>query len=165
MKSRIYDLTRFSILSIMVILLSACSPQAQMASMKQAVPQKAVQDLYSQMGGERGILGAPVSTALEDAGNGWGMWHYERGRIYTCADGGTFEVYGAILNEWLGLGGGAGPIGYPVGHPQDAFNGKGKRQAFQHAILEWKGDGQVQIFSYLSLLNLIDSKQSPYPRP
>jgi uncharacterized protein with LGFP repeats len=146
----------FAILFMTAILLAACAPQAQLSSMKQAVPERAIRGLYQQMGKEKGILGAPVSTDLEDAGDGWKMWHYGCGRIYSNPVSGTFEVYGPIMNQWLALGGGKGPIGYPTGHPLDANNGKGKSQAFQNALLLWQGYGPVEIFSSLTSLDLIE---------
>jgi uncharacterized protein with LGFP repeats len=142
-----------AILLMTTILLAACSP---MPSSEQAIPIKAINGLYQSLGGENSVLGKPVSLDVEDAGNGWKMWHYGCGRIYSNPKDGTFEVYGAIMNQWLAFGGGKGPIGYPAGHPEDAFNGKGKRQAFQNALLLWQGYGPVEIFSSLTNLDLID---------
>jgi uncharacterized protein with LGFP repeats len=155
-------------LLMITILFAACNPkellgqvikdpmQSQLTSEEQAAPDIAIKSLYQRLGGEIGLLGQSVSTDLENAGNGWNMWRFRCGRIYSNSKNGTFEVYGPIMNQWLALGGGEGPIGYPTGHPEEAFKGKGLKQAFQYASLLWQGFGQVEIYSSLARLKLIE---------
>jgi uncharacterized protein with LGFP repeats len=161
--------TRLSIyLSILLItawLLSACAAVQQAAQgespqVNQAVSVQSIQSLYEKLGGEKGILGAPVSVGLEQAGSGWAMWHYGRGRIYSNPQRGTFEVYGAIMNKWLALGGGNGPLGYPAGHPQEGSGDKAIVQTFQNASLSWQGCGEVHVLASPSMLKVLEKVQS-----
>jgi hypothetical protein len=67
---------------------------------------------YAQLGGTRSFLGAPVGPEYAVAG---GLArNYQNGRIYYTPATGAHEVHGAILAHYLGLGGPASVLGFPV---------------------------------------------------
>lgn len=67
---------------------------------------------WTALGGAGGLLGAPTSNEF-DVPSGRGQ-HFARGDIYWSTATGAHEVYGAILDRYLRMGGAAGPLGLPV---------------------------------------------------
>ena len=50
---------------------------------------------------------------------------------------GTFTVFGAIEQKWLGLGGVGGLLGAPLSNESPTFDGAGRAQTFQKGIVSW----------------------------
>ncbi|MEV0712271.1 N-acetylmuramoyl-L-alanine amidase [Nocardia aurea] len=68
---------------------------------------------WSERGGPDGPLGDAESEPMP-AANGGQYARFTNGYVYTNAEGGVFEVLGAILDRFLQLGGDGGALGLPL---------------------------------------------------
>lgn len=97
-----------------------------------AVPAGPVYDKYMQLGGGYGFLGAPTTDVTSDRGM---TWCYFQGGVIVSSAAGTFEVHGAILEKYVGFGGGFGWLGAPTSD-EVACPG-GRVSHFQNGDIYW----------------------------
>jgi hypothetical protein len=74
--------------------------------------EQAIDARYLSLGGPTGVLGPPTSALIPLTG-GY-LKTYARGRIYYSVATGAWELTGAFLTYYVGLGGAAGPLGLPT---------------------------------------------------
>ncbi|WP_172952056.1 glucosaminidase domain-containing protein [Propionibacterium freudenreichii] len=110
----------------------AVAPSAQIAT------SGAIGDLYNQLGGANGVLGA--ATSSETALSGGGAWQqFTNGRIYWSQATGAHVIKGGIGDVYFAMGGTAlTDIGLPTGDERDLGNGMWVQQ-FQNGRIFWSG--------------------------
>jgi uncharacterized protein with LGFP repeats len=92
----------------------------------------AIQQRWLADGAQAGRMGYPTqSVSTLPAGGQYAK--FEHGSIYWTASTGAWEVRGAFLTAWAGVGYEHGVLGYPIGEPY-AVNG-GQWQRFQHGYV------------------------------
>ena len=69
--------------------------------------------LWRRLGGASSALGLPVGPEVQAPG-GWTQ-PFQRGAIGYSRAHGAYALTGGIWSRWAGLGGGAGPLGLPIG--------------------------------------------------
>ncbi|MGO2662299.1 MAG: glucosaminidase domain-containing protein [Propionibacterium freudenreichii] len=108
----------------------AVAPSAQIAT------SGAIGDLYNQLGGANGVLGA--ATSSETALSGGGAWQqFANGRIYWSQATGAHAIKGGIGDVYFAMGGTAlTDIGPPTGDERDLGNGMWVQQ-FQNGRIFW----------------------------
>ncbi|SBN94445.1 Hypothetical protein PFR_JS12-1_61 [Propionibacterium freudenreichii] len=108
----------------------AVAPSAQIAT------SGAIGDLYNQLGGANGVLGA--ATSSETALSGGGAWQqFANGRIYWSQATGAHAIKGGIGDVYFAMGGTAlTDIGLPTGDERDLGNGMWVQQ-FQNGRIFW----------------------------
>jgi len=89
---------------------------------------------YAALGGSGGLLGNPL--AAEENVAGGKMRRYQGGNIYWTAAFGAYEVYGAILDRYVVMGGPASPLGFPTTGEASA-PGDGRMNLFQGGGIYW----------------------------
>ncbi|MFC6399069.1 LGFP repeat-containing protein, partial [Propionibacterium freudenreichii] len=110
----------------------AVAPSAQIAT------SGAIGDLYNQLGGANGVLGA--ATSSETALSGGGAWQqFANGRIYWSQATGAHAIKGGIGDVYFAMGDSAlTDIGLPTGDERDLGNGMWVQQ-FQNGRIFWSG--------------------------
>ncbi|CEH02543.1 Large surface protein A [Propionibacterium freudenreichii] len=110
----------------------AVAPSAQIAT------SGAIGDLYNQLGGANGVLGA--ATSSETALSGGGAWQqFANERIYWSQATGAHAIKGGIGDVYFAMGGTAlTDIGLPTGDERDLGNGMWVQQ-FQNGRVFWSG--------------------------
>ncbi|MFK5257813.1 glucosaminidase domain-containing protein [Propionibacterium freudenreichii] len=108
----------------------AVAPSAQIAT------SGAIGDLYNQLGGANGVLGA--ATSSETALSGGGAWQqFANGRIYWSQATGAHAIKGGIGDVYFAMGDSAlTDIGLPTGDERDLGNGMWVQQ-FQNGRIFW----------------------------
>ena len=108
----------------------AVAPSAQIAT------SGAIGDLYNQLGGANGVLGA--ATSSETALSGGGAWQqFANERIYWSQATGAHAIKGGIGDVYFAMGGTAlTDIGLPTGDERDLGNGMWVQQ-FQNGRIFW----------------------------
>jgi uncharacterized protein with LGFP repeats len=85
----------------------------------------------------RSVNGYPVSDE-HPAGDGVGRFGaFQSGAIYWSPQSGAWEVHGAILAHWSGIGGVHSVLGYPTSDEQPVSDGVGRVSTFQHGVIYW----------------------------
>jgi uncharacterized protein with LGFP repeats len=79
--------------------------------------------VWQQVGGISGALGKPTDAWYTITGGQ--EQDFQGGRIYWSPSTGTHEVQGAILSEYLHMGGPAGSLNFPTSNEQNAYNSSG----------------------------------------
>jgi lysophospholipase L1-like esterase len=90
---------------------------------------------YRSLGGASSFLGYP--TGAEQPVGGGRVQAYQDGNIYWSRASGALEVHGAILAQYLALGGPAGMPGFPTSDEQPTAGAGGRFNTFQRANLYW----------------------------
>jgi len=90
---------------------------------------------YMALGGHTGPLGLPITDQV-NGGRGSQATLFEKGRIYTAAGVGTFEVYGGILSRYLALNNEHGVLGLPTSSETAGAHGS-RKQSFQGGRIYW----------------------------
>jgi uncharacterized protein with LGFP repeats len=98
---------------------------------------------WAQVGGERGVLGYPVTDEL-GCGPGEGRFnHFTGGSIYWRLDIGAHEIHGPIRDLWAQLGWQDSRLGYPR---SDVWNGPGQSAStFQGGTITWTPAGGAKV--------------------
>lgn len=74
----------------------------------------AIRVKWAQLGGERGLLGYPVTDEL-GCGPGNGRYnHFLGGSIYWTPELGAHEVHAQVRDKWAEMGWQSGRLGYPT---------------------------------------------------
>ncbi len=109
-----------------------------------------IEKKYKSLGKRTADLGRPEGPEGPTA-DGCGFFQdYVAGSIYSVQGVGTFEVHGAIWQEWLALDREHGDLGYPTSDEQEAPDGKGRFSNFQRgAIYYYPGLGAHEVRSPL----------------
>ncbi|MFK5159876.1 glucosaminidase domain-containing protein [Propionibacterium freudenreichii] len=109
-----------------------------MAPSAQIATSGAIGDLYNQLGGANGVLGA--ATSSETALSGGGAWQqFANGRIYWSQATGAHAIKGGIGDVYFAMGDSAlTDIGLPTGDERDLGNGMWVQQ-FQNGRIFWSG--------------------------
>jgi uncharacterized protein with LGFP repeats len=90
---------------------------------------------YLALGGPSSFLGYPTSDESA-AANGGRFSAFQGGRIYWSSATGAHEVHGAILGEYLALGGSGSLLGFPTSDESPGPNG-GRFNTFQYGNVDW----------------------------
>jgi uncharacterized protein with LGFP repeats len=102
----------------------------QMEAGRLAIDQK-----YAALGG---APGAPTSEVQAGSGEGWGFYRtYEKGAIYWRQDLGAWNIYGAIFDKYLALGGETSKLGYPTSDETSTADGVGRFNHFEHGSISF----------------------------
>ena len=117
------------------------------------MPSSAISAKYESLRAGGLDLGSPQGDEL-DSGYGGRVQAYVSGRIWWHPTTGAHEVHGAILNEYLKLGGpgveavsGRRLLGYPVSDEGDAPDGGARISRFETGAILWGyGTGAVAIY-------------------
>lgn len=105
----------------------------------------AIRDRWSTLGWERSGIGYPISDEL-DVGDGRGrVSQFERGSVYWTPQTGAHEIYGAIRDRWLALGGPKSFLGYPTAGEADAPNRRGRCSDFERGQVAWSPTGGAAV--------------------
>jgi hypothetical protein len=103
----------------------------------------AVADRYLTTGAEGGPLGFPV-TGPATTGDGRGLAsRFQRGRITSHPDVGTFVLRGAIAERYAAVSAENGPLGLPVADSGPTTDGRGSAARFQHGRAVQLGSAEV----------------------
>jgi uncharacterized protein with LGFP repeats len=73
-----------------------------------------MQAKYSALSGPKGVLGYPTSDEAATADGKGSFADFQQGAIYSSTASGVHEVHGQIYTAWVGAGGEAGQLGFPV---------------------------------------------------
>lgn len=95
-----------------------------------------VRSTWNRTGGVNGPLGYP-RTGETDHGAGGVQQLFQGGTVVWSARTGAAAVRGAVGARWAALGGGAGPLGYPLGGERGGLSGGGAQQAFERGRILW----------------------------
>jgi ElaB/YqjD/DUF883 family membrane-anchored ribosome-binding protein len=88
----------------------------------------AIDDHYTQFGGEGSPLGAPTGEAVDVKG---GVERdYANGAIFWSKESGPQAMYGEIFNKYQALGGPGGELGFPKNDEGDTGDGVGRFNDF-----------------------------------
>ncbi|MDK9665171.1 glucosaminidase domain-containing protein [Propionibacterium freudenreichii] len=110
----------------------AVAPSAQIAT------SGAIGDLYNQLGGANGVLGAATSSETALSGGG-ARQQFANGRIYWSQATGAHAIKGGIGDVYFAMGDSAlTDIGLPTGDERDLGNGMWVQQ-FQNGRIFWSG--------------------------
>ena len=90
---------------------------------------------YLALGGERGVLGLPTSGELAGRSPGSRLNIFQNGRIYWSLSTGAWDVYGAILGQYLSLGAESSRLGLPI--TGETSWPDGRSNAFQGGRIIW----------------------------
>lgn len=90
---------------------------------------------YKANGGATGLLGKPISKAVEYRDGGVGQ-KFEMYVLYRDPSGAFLRTTGTVGDEHWRLGGAGGSLGYPSGNYTKHSNG-GRSQAFQNGTIYW----------------------------
>jgi peptidoglycan/xylan/chitin deacetylase (PgdA/CDA1 family) len=104
----------------------------RLAPMQTADP---IDEHYQQLGGSSSFLGAPIGSEYAVAG-GRGQ-DYQGGSIYWSSATGAREVHGGIRAKYLGLGGPAGFLGFPLTDETSTSGGAGRFNDFAGGSIFW----------------------------
>ena len=105
------------------------APTASAAPSADAV--NAINDHYTEFGGESSPLGAPTGEAVEITG---GVERdYANGAIFWSEATGPQAMYGEIFKKYQDLGGPAGELGFPKNDESDTGDGVGRFNDFSEA--------------------------------
>jgi uncharacterized protein with LGFP repeats len=99
----------------------------------------AIRVKWAQLGGERGVLGYPVTDEL-GCGPGNGRYnHFQGGSIYWTPELGAHEVHAQVRDKWAQLGWQSSTLGYPTG---DVRSEPGRLSgSFQNGSIVWTPAG------------------------
>lgn len=106
--------------------LLASAPMAYAAPSTEAV--NAINDHYTQFGGESSPLGAPTGEAVEIKGGV--EKDYANGAIFYSKETGPQAMYGEIFKKYQALGGPSGELGFPTNDEADTGDGVGRFNDF-----------------------------------
>ncbi len=93
-----------------------------------APEQNPIAQKHAVLGGNTGLLGAPVSAIRPTAGGRGRYQVFERGEIYWSPETGAREVHGAVWNKYRLLGGGESFLGLPRTDEVEAADAGARRQ-------------------------------------
>ena len=98
---------------------------------------------YAALGGPAGFLGLPLTDEVVTADGHGRYTAFDGGDVYWRADLGAWDVYGAIRQHWLEMGGVKGKAGYPVGGEEAAPAGSGalRQSRFERGVVYWGPHG------------------------
>ena len=99
--------------------------------------QGAIRDAWRDLGWERSALGYPTTSEQVTPDSSGRYNNFQGGSLYWSPSTGAFEVRGSIRATWSGLGGQAGPLGYPLTHERLAPDGRGRYNHFQGGSIYW----------------------------
>ena len=97
----------------------------------------AIRERWAAMGWEKSAVGYPTSDETDVGDQRGRVSKFEHGAIYWTPQTGAHEVYGAILEKWLSLGGPKSFLGYPTTGEGDLPNGRGRFNDFEHGEIAW----------------------------
>ncbi|MBW3537570.1 MAG: DUF1929 domain-containing protein [Actinobacteria bacterium] len=97
----------------------------------------AIDDKYAELGGRRGLLGAPIRPESVTPDGSGRYRHYQHGSIYWSPATGAHELHGAIYTKWARLGWERGVLGYPVTDEATTPDGVGRYNHFQGGSIYW----------------------------
>jgi hypothetical protein len=60
----------------------------------------------------------------------------------------AWEVYGAIRDKWISMGGVSGTLGYPIQEEKPSDAGQGRYQLFEHGSISWHQETDIQVAEY-----------------
>jgi hypothetical protein len=60
----------------------------------------------------------------------------------------AWEVYGAIRDQWISMGGTGGPLGYPVQEERPVLDGEGRYQLFERGSISWQPGIGTRVAEY-----------------
>lgn len=102
---------------------------------------------YQALGGPSSILGYPTSDEMDTGAYGGRFNTFQNGNLYwNAANNTAFEVNGAILAQYLALGGPGGALGYPTSDETDEPDGSGRFNTFEYGSLHWnRATGAVTV--------------------
>ncbi|NAZ88554.1 LGFP repeat-containing protein, partial [Kineococcus indalonis] len=86
---------------------------------------------YDQLGGEGGLLGAPVTGEIRTPNERGAYVAFRRGSIYWSPWSGAHEVHGEIRNGWGRLGWENGSLRFPTSDEITTPNGRGAYNTFE----------------------------------
>lgn len=111
-----------------------------------------IRDKWSSMGWEQSFLGYPLTDETSTS-DGVGRYNdFQGGSIYWSPDSGAWEIQGAILEYWRGMGAEKSPCGYPTSdeEPYNDPNGIYTRQShFQIGSLLWGPSKGINDYCYI----------------
>lgn len=101
-------------------------------------------------------FGYPVANEMNTADGGWYNTframhlpgHPEATIVWKPGTATAWEVYGAIRERWLSMGGPAGSLGYPVQEERPNYAGEGRHQLFEHGSISWRPGADVHVAPY-----------------
>lgn len=103
----------------------------------------AIRVKWAQCGGERGVLGYPVTDEL-GCGPGNGRYnHFTGGSIYWTPELGAHEVHGQIRDKWAELGWQSSTLGYPTSDVRTDPGGLSGE--FQNGSIVWTAAGGARV--------------------
>jgi uncharacterized protein with LGFP repeats len=106
---------------------------------------------YRRTGGSSGPLGFPTtSEAPTEDGRGSAV-HFQGGGIWSAPSSGAHVVAGAIRDVWLGTGGTAGPLGFPITSDAPTPDGRGFSVRFESGDVWWSPATGAQVLTGASL--------------
>jgi uncharacterized protein with LGFP repeats len=101
------------------------------------LPDAAISQLWTSLGGNASVLGAP-SGGLGTCPDGVGHYqHYAGGSIYYTPATGAHEVHGAIHGLWSSLGWERSVLGYPLTNESGTPDKVGRYNHFQNGSIYW----------------------------
>ena len=74
--------------------------------------------------------------------------HPESSIVWKPGTAAAWEVYGAIRDKWISLGGASGALGYPVQEERADKYGEGRHQLFERGSLSWHPQAEVKVAMY-----------------
>lgn len=94
---------------------------------------------WRSLGGPDGFLGLPVTDEVPTADGHGRTNRFDGGEIHWRKDLGAWEVYGAILETWMSMGGVKSVAGYPTSGELGASPGSGARRLshFERGTIYW----------------------------
>ena len=95
---------------------------------------------YSELGGQGGFLGRPVTNERPCPDKKGRYRHYQGGSIYWHPDTGAHEVHGAIRSKWSRMGWEKSFLGYPMWDETPRLDRVGRWQKFQGGYIHWHPD-------------------------
>ena len=123
---------------------------------------------WGYLGGERSVIGYPV-TDERPTPDGVGRYnHFTRGSIYWTPATPATAVYGAIRDKWASMGWERSILGYPLSEETLTSAGPGARQLFQGGSLYWSprtGTHEVRgaIFQTFTFRHADNQRIAGYP--
>ncbi|MCC9174388.1 zinc-dependent metalloprotease family protein [Arthrobacter sp. zg-Y179] len=102
----------------------------------------AVKTAYLADDGEKGFLRFP--TTNEKATAGGVIQDFEGGSVLWSSRTGAYPVFGAVKSTYLGNGGAAGQLGFPIGRERSTGTNQSVQQ-FQNGSIQWSASGGSRI--------------------
>ena len=99
--------------------------------------QGAVHGRWRAHGGERGVLGWPVTDELSTPDRVGRYNHFDGGSVYWTPGTGAHAVVGSIRDAWARNRWEAGPLGYPTTDELPTPDGAGRFNHFQRGSVYW----------------------------